>query len=104
LQYFIIASIKWFQERTLALFKKMNTLDVRRYSATLLHPKYRLLNNCTENERTECHKYIREQLNLIRSITTTSDNKSAPLPTKKFKKTKSFSVDLKMITQPIVIQ
>jgi hypothetical protein len=71
----------------------MITLDVRHYCATLLHPKYRLLKICTENERVQCHKYIREQLNLIRSTTTTTttsvDALSQP-PTKKFKRNEDF--------------
>jgi len=31
-----------------------------------LHPKYRLLKNCTTEERSQCHKYVREQLKLLR--------------------------------------
>lgn len=69
----------------------MNTLDVRHYCATLLHPKYRLLTNCTENERAQCHKYIREQLTLIRSAVTKDPVNTPPEPPmKKFKKGEDF--------------
>ena len=83
----------------------MITLDVRHYCATLLHPKYRLLNNCSENERVQCHKYIREQLNLIRpTITTIPVDAPSQPPTKNSKRVKIFLVDLKMIIRQIIVR
>ena len=43
----------------------MIQLDVRHYTATLLHPDYRSLKGCSNDERVACHNYIREQLKLI---------------------------------------
>jgi hypothetical protein len=43
----------------------MVDLDIRHYCATLLHPDYRSLKGCTNDERVECHNYVREQLKLI---------------------------------------
>ena len=75
----------------MALSNDMITLDVRHYCATLLHPKYCLLNNCSENERVECHKYISEQLNLIRStITKIPVDASSNSQQKKLKKGEDF--------------
>ena len=69
----------------------MITLDVRHYCATLLHPKYRLLKNCNENERVQCHKYIREQLNILRPTTVADSVQStSEPPLKKFKKNEDF--------------
>ena len=65
----------------------MFTLDIRHYCSTLLHPKYRSLKGCTEYERSQCHKYIREQLNMIRSSTTTLNQETNEPEPKKFKKT-----------------
>ena len=89
----------------MALSNDMITLDVRHYCATLLHPKYRLLNNCSENERVECHKYIREQLNLIRSTITKIpvDALSQP-PTKNSKRVKISLVGLKMIIHQTIVR
>ena len=68
------------------LFNEMFTLDVRHYCSTLLHPKYRSLKGCNENERSQCHKYIREQLNIIRSSATESTRETLAPEPKKFKK------------------
>jgi hypothetical protein len=43
----------------------MVDLDIRHYCATLLHPDYRCLKGCTNDERVECYNYVREQLKFI---------------------------------------
>lgn len=43
----------------------MVDLDIRHYCATLLHPDYRCLKGCRNDERIECHNYVREQLKFI---------------------------------------
>jgi hypothetical protein len=43
----------------------MVDLDVRHYAATLLHPDYRTLRGCSNDEKSECHNYIRQQLKFI---------------------------------------
>ncbi|CAF4288181.1 unnamed protein product [Rotaria sordida] len=40
----------------------MVQLDIRRYTATLLHPDYRTLKGCSNDERVARHNYTREQL------------------------------------------
>ena len=65
----------------------MFDLDIRHYCSTLLHPKYRSLKGCSDNERSQCYKFIREQLNMIRSSTTQSTQETTPPERKKFKKT-----------------
>ncbi|CAF3546071.1 unnamed protein product [Rotaria sp. Silwood1] len=57
--------IKWFRERLLLLIDELFNLDVRHYCATMLHPKYKLLKSCTIEERSQCHQYIRRQLNIL---------------------------------------
>jgi hypothetical protein len=71
----------------LKLIDELFVLDVRHYCATMLHPKYRLLKNCTEYERAQCHKYVREQLKVIRDTHSTTDSydTTANPPQKKFK-------------------
>ncbi|CAF1097199.1 unnamed protein product [Adineta steineri] len=59
--------IRWFRERLLKLIDELCVLDVRHYCATMLHPKHRLLKNCLQNELSQCHKYVREQLKIIRN-------------------------------------
>ena len=66
---------------------------------------YRLLNNCSENERVECHKYIREQLNLIRStITKIPVDALSQLSTKNSKRVKISLVGLKMIIHQTIVR
>jgi hypothetical protein len=55
----------------LDVLNDMLVLDVRHYCATMLHPKYRSLKGCTEEERLKCQDYIREQLQVIRETSTT---------------------------------
>lgn len=43
----------------------MVDLDIRHYCATLLHPDYRSLKGCTNEERIESFAYVREQLELV---------------------------------------
>ena len=68
------------------LLDEMFTLDVRHYVATLLHPKYRSLNMCSEKERKECHSYVRQQLRSIH-IEPDETNQQQPIKPsiKKFK-------------------
>ncbi|CAF1598618.1 unnamed protein product [Rotaria sp. Silwood1] len=82
-----LEGITWFRERLLKLIDELFVLDVRHYCATMLHPKYRLLKNCTEEERSQCHKYVREQLKIIRDSDSTIDayKQTAVPPPKKFK-------------------
>jgi hypothetical protein len=57
----------------------MVDLDIRHYCATLLHPDYRSLKGCTNEERIECYAYVREQLELVekkhKNNNQTQDNK-----------------------------
>ena len=78
--------IKWLRERVLILFNEMFILDVRHYCSTLLHPKYRLLKGCNENERAQCHKFIREQLKILRSSAAESVRESVAPEPNKFRK------------------
>ncbi|CAF3384045.1 unnamed protein product [Rotaria sp. Silwood2] len=57
--------VSYIRERIFELLNSMVDLDVRHYSATLLHPDYRSLRGCSNEEKMECHNYIREQLKLI---------------------------------------
>jgi hypothetical protein len=43
----------------------MIDLDIRHYCASLLHPDYRTLRGCSNDERLACHNYIRKQMKLI---------------------------------------
>lgn len=52
----------------------MFELDIRHYCATLLHPKYRQLKGCTNNEREQTYDYVREQM---KRITNKSKQKSS---------------------------
>jgi hypothetical protein len=52
----------------------MIDLDIRHYCATLLHPDYRSLKGCTNDERVECHNYVREQLKLIEKEQNNNNN------------------------------
>jgi hypothetical protein len=65
IHFFIFLGITFFLNRIRGFMDEMFTLDVRHYAATLLHPKYRSLKSCSVTERSECHDYIRRQLNLI---------------------------------------
>ena len=67
------------------MFNEMFNLDIRHYCGTLLHPKYRSLKGCSEHDRSQCYKYIREQLNFIRSLTTHATQEAASPEHKKFK-------------------
>jgi hypothetical protein len=82
-----ILGIKWFRERLLDLLNDMIVLDIRHYSATMLHPKYRCLKSCTKEERLQCEEYIREQLKIISdtSSATTLEEELAEPAQKKFK-------------------
>ncbi|CAF2270394.1 unnamed protein product [Rotaria magnacalcarata] len=78
--------IKWFRERILGLLNDMVVLDIRHYCSTMLHPKYRSLKCCTNEERLRCQQYIREQLKIIGGIATTATVvQEVEPPPKKFK-------------------
>ncbi|CAF4061823.1 unnamed protein product, partial [Rotaria sp. Silwood2] len=50
----------------LNLIDELFNLDVRHYCATIWHPKYKLLKRCTTDERSQCQKYVRQQLRILR--------------------------------------
>ena len=60
----------------------MFELDIRHYCATLLHPDYRTLRGCTNDEKVACHQYIRERLKIISQE---SINNDEPQKKKRFK-------------------
>ncbi|CAF1080327.1 unnamed protein product [Adineta ricciae] len=81
-----LEGIKFFLNRMRGLFNEMFELDIRHYSATLLHPKYRSLKACTYTERAECYKYVRQQMQLIYIEPNESNQKEVEEPAaKKFK-------------------
>ncbi|CAF1401882.1 unnamed protein product [Adineta ricciae] len=81
-----LEGIKFFLNRIRGLLDEMFELDIRHYSATLLHPKYRSVKACTWTERAECHKYVRQQMQLIYIELNESIQKEVEEPTtKKFK-------------------
>jgi hypothetical protein len=43
----------------------MFELDLRHYTATLLHPRYRQLKGCSNAERDEVYDYVREEMKRI---------------------------------------
>jgi hypothetical protein len=43
----------------------MFELDLRHYAATLLHPRYRQLKDCSNIERNEVYSYVREEMKRI---------------------------------------
>ncbi|CAF1334764.1 unnamed protein product [Rotaria sordida] len=47
------------------LFDLMFELDLRHYTATLLHPRYRQLKGCSNAERDKVYSYIREEMKRI---------------------------------------
>ncbi|CAF2911354.1 unnamed protein product [Rotaria sp. Silwood2] len=49
--------VSYIRQRILTLLHDMIDLDIRHYCATLLHPDYRSLKGCTNDERVECHNY-----------------------------------------------
>jgi hypothetical protein len=51
--------------RLLELFNIMFELDLRHYTATLLHPRYRKLKGCSNTERDEVYIYVREEMKRI---------------------------------------
>ncbi|CAF1565237.1 unnamed protein product, partial [Didymodactylos carnosus] len=57
--------LSFFRTRTVQLLNLMFTLDIRHYTATLLHPRYRKLKTCSNLEIRNCHKYVRQQMALI---------------------------------------
>ncbi len=75
--------ITFFWNRIRCLLEEMFTLDIRHYVATLLHPKYRSLNMCSERERLETHAFIRKQLGSIH-VEVNPKEINTP-PAKKFK-------------------
>ncbi|CAF1358132.1 unnamed protein product [Adineta ricciae] len=64
---FELEGITWFRERILDLLNDLLILDVRHYCATMLHPKYRSLRGCSNEERFQCQQYIRQQLQIFRN-------------------------------------
>ncbi|CAF4924085.1 unnamed protein product [Rotaria sp. Silwood1] len=60
-----LEGVKFFLNRMRNLLSEMLVLDVRHYTATALHPKYRSLKSCTFIERSQCYHYIRQRLQLI---------------------------------------
>jgi hypothetical protein len=69
----------------------MVDLDVRHYVATLLHPDYRSLRGCSNDEKVECHNYIRQQLKLISKQRI--DNNDMTQKPKRLKSKHSFLLD-----------
>ncbi len=63
---FIFVEITWFREQLLLLLKEMFVLDIRHVLATMLHPRYRYLENFPDHITTQCHKYIRRQARQLR--------------------------------------
>jgi hypothetical protein len=57
------------------------------FCAVLLLPKYRLLKNCTTDERAACHKYVREQLKILRDVHVTEAHDYLGEPRQKKTKT-----------------
>ncbi|CAF1516085.1 unnamed protein product [Adineta ricciae] len=57
--------LKILRERILHLLDLMFQLDVRHIAATLLHPKYRQLRGCSNEERNQACDYIREEMSKI---------------------------------------
>ncbi|CAF1483516.1 unnamed protein product [Adineta steineri] len=53
------------RERIVELLDLMFQLDVRHVVATMLHPKYRQLRGCSQDERNQACQYIREEMNKI---------------------------------------
>ncbi|CAF3790302.1 unnamed protein product [Rotaria magnacalcarata] len=53
------------RERTLQLLNLMFELDVRHFVATMLHPKYRQLRDCSKEERNQASQYTRDQMSKI---------------------------------------
>ena len=84
-----LLGITWLRERLLIMFNEMFDLDIQHYCSTLLHPKYRSLKGCSDNEHSQCYKFIREQLNMTRSSTTQSTQERTP-ERKKLKETEHF--------------
>ncbi|CAF5133285.1 unnamed protein product, partial [Rotaria sp. Silwood1] len=83
-----LEGIKWFRERFLHLIDELFNLDVRHYCATMLHPKYKLLKSCTAEERSQCHKYVRQQLKILHDVNLPSKSHEPP-PEPQQKKFKS---------------
>ena len=83
--------MKYIRQRILKLLFEMIQLDVRHYTATLLHPDYRSLKGCSNDERVACHNYIREQLKLI--VKQNNDNYNETRKKRKFKSEHSSILD-----------
>ncbi|CAF1033954.1 unnamed protein product [Adineta steineri] len=79
--------ISQFRERLLKLIDELCVLDVGHYCATMLNLKYRLLKNCSQEELSQCHKYVCEQLNIIRNAQSTPETlqQTADPHSKRFK-------------------
>ena len=43
----------------------MFELDLRHYTSTLLHPRYRQLRGCSNSEREEVYNYVREEMKRV---------------------------------------
>ncbi|CAF0803383.1 unnamed protein product [Adineta steineri] len=69
----LVLGIRWFRECLLKLIDEFCVLDVRHYYATMLHPKYGLLKNRSQEKLSQCHKYVREQLKIIRNAQSTPE-------------------------------
>jgi hAT family C-terminal dimerisation region len=62
-----LLGIRIIRLRLLDLFDIMFDLDLRHYCATLLHPCYRQLKGCTNDERDQVHMYVRAEMKRIRT-------------------------------------
>ncbi len=63
--YLIVLGLRILRLRLLELFNLMFELDLRHYTATLLHPRYRQLKGCSNTECEEVHSYVREEMKRI---------------------------------------
>ena len=82
--------IKILRLRLLELFNIMFKLDIRHYTATLLHPRYRQLRDCTKNEREQTYAYIRKCMNDIMKQNKKREQQDLEPPQKKVKFQQSF--------------
>ena len=68
--FFAYTGIRFFRLRTHHLLHSMFKLEPNHLAATLLHPRYRLLKECSLNEVRECYASIRQRIAQIKSTKT----------------------------------
>ncbi len=64
----MFARIRFFRLRIYQLLHSMFTLQLIHLTATLLHPRYRLLKKCSLYEVREFHLYIRNRMAEIKAM------------------------------------